>query len=161
MRGMDDRIEARARVPRWVLPAVLLVALAIIWHSLGDHPLYRPDEGRYGAVSAWMAEHGNWLQPRMRDVVHVTKPPLTYWAQAAAITALGRTELAVRLPSAVGASVCIERPALPMGLKASANMPITDSARLAGLSNPDSANSVACRPMPGMTCSPSGIGMVT
>lgn len=107
MHGMDDRTAARARVPRWVLPAVLLVGLAIIWHSLGDHPLYRPDEGRYGAVSAWMAEHGNWLQPRMRDVVHVTKPPLTYWAQAAAITALGRTELAVRLPSAVGASILL------------------------------------------------------
>ncbi len=105
--GLHGASAARAAFPRWALPAVLLAALAVIWHSLGDHPLYRPDEGRYGAVSAWMAEHGNWFEPRMRDVVHVTKPPLTYWAQAAAIQALGRTELAVRLPSALGASVLL------------------------------------------------------
>lgn len=107
MHGARAARAARAASPRWVLPAVLVAALAVIWHSLGDHPLYRPDEGRYGAVSAWMAEHGNWLEPRMRDAVHVTKPPLTYWAQAAAITALGRTELAVRLPSAIAASVLL------------------------------------------------------
>ncbi len=87
--------------------AVLLAAFLLIWHSLGDHALFAPDEGRYGTVSAAMAEHGHWLQPQLRDQVHVTKPPLTYWLQGVSIAALGRTELAVRLPSALAASLLV------------------------------------------------------
>lgn len=87
--------------------AVVLAALLLVWHSLADHPLLPPDEGRYGSVSAFMAEHGNWLTPQLRDHVHVTKPPLTYWAQAAGTLLFGRTELAVRLPSALGATLVV------------------------------------------------------
>ncbi len=86
---------------------VLLASLFLVWHSLWDHPLYPPDEGRYGSVSAWMAEHGNWLQPQLRSDVHVTKPPLTYWAQAVGVLAFGRAEIAVRLPGAVAASIVL------------------------------------------------------
>lgn len=87
--------------------AVVLAALLLVWHSLADHPLLPPDEGRYGSVSAFMAENGNWLTPQLRDQVHVTKPPLTYWAQAAGTLLFGRTELAVRLPSALGATLVV------------------------------------------------------
>jgi 4-amino-4-deoxy-L-arabinose transferase-like glycosyltransferase len=87
--------------------AVVIGALLLIWNSLGDHALLPPDEGRYGSVAAWMAEQGDWLAPRIRDQVHVTKPPLTYWAQGLCVLALGRTELAVRLPSAIGASIVV------------------------------------------------------
>lgn len=99
--------EPGIRVPRWLQFAVVAAALLVIWHSLGDHALYPPDEGRYGSVSAAMVDHGHWLQPQLRDQVHVTKPPLTYWAQGLGIELLGRTELAVRLPSAIGASILL------------------------------------------------------
>ncbi|MFO0961376.1 MAG: glycosyltransferase family 39 protein [Phycisphaerales bacterium] len=112
---MDARTDAppaalpgeRAGAPRWLQFLVLATALLLVWNSLGDHALFPPDEGRYGSVSAWMVEHGNWLQPQLRDQVHVTKPPLTYWSQAAGILLLGPCELAVRLPSAVGASILL------------------------------------------------------
>lgn len=87
--------------------AVLLGALIVIWASLGDHSLYPPDEGRYGSVSAAMVESGNWLEPQLREAVHVTKPPLTYWAQAVCISVLGPTELAVRIPSAFAATLTV------------------------------------------------------
>lgn len=87
--------------------AVLLGALLLIWNSLGDHALMPPDEGRYASVSAWMAEQGAWFSPELRDRSHVTKPPLTYWAQALSMAVLGRTEFAVRLPSAFGATVVV------------------------------------------------------
>lgn len=95
------------RMERLVHLAVLLGVLVIIWNSLGDHALYAPDEGRYAAVSADMVEHGHWLQPRFRDVPHLTKPPLTYWAQALSIMTLGATEFAVRLPGALGATLMV------------------------------------------------------
>ena len=90
--------------PRWAQHGVLLVSVALVWHSLGDHGLFPPDEGRYAAVSGWMATHGNWFEPQLRDQLHVTKPPLAYWAQAVAQRVLGHTELAVRLPSALAST---------------------------------------------------------
>jgi 4-amino-4-deoxy-L-arabinose transferase-like glycosyltransferase len=108
--GIPLGVRASARslaATRSAQLAVLLAAFLLIWHSLGDHALFAPDEGRYGTVSAAMAEHGNWLQPQLRDQVHVTKPPLTYWLQGVSIAVLGRTELAVRLPSALAASLLV------------------------------------------------------
>ena len=87
--------------PRWAVAGVLLASILLVWHSLGDHQLFPPDEGRYAAVSGWMAEHGNWLSPQLRDHLHITKPPLTYWLQAISVQVLGRTEFAVRFPSAM------------------------------------------------------------
>lgn len=93
--------------PRWAQYGVLAVALALLWHSLGNHGLFPPDESRYAAVSGWMAEHGNWLEPRLGDQLHITKPPLTYWAQALSQRVLGHTELAVRVPSALASSALL------------------------------------------------------
>lgn len=93
--------------PRWAQYGVLAVAVALVWHSLGNHGLFPPDEGRYAAVSGWMATHGNWFEPQLRDQLHITKPPLTYWAQAAAQRAFGHTEFAVRLPSALASTALI------------------------------------------------------
>ena len=86
---------------RWVPAAVLAASIALVWHSLGDHGLFPPDEGRYAAASGWMAEHGGWLAPELRGQIHVTKPPLAYWAQAASMVAFGKTEFAARFPSAL------------------------------------------------------------
>lgn len=82
----------------WV--GLLLLALVPIWWSLGDHPLAHRSEGRYAAVSRTMAEGGSWLLPVLRGEPHLTKPPLTYWAEAATMRVLGVGELAARVPSA-------------------------------------------------------------
>lgn len=93
--------------PRWAVAGVLLASIALVWHSLGDHQLFPPDEGRYASVSGWMAEHGNWLAPQLRDHLHITKPPLAYWVQALCVDAFGRTEFAVRFPSAAATTALL------------------------------------------------------
>ncbi|MBM4099570.1 MAG: phospholipid carrier-dependent glycosyltransferase [Planctomycetes bacterium] len=93
--------------PRWAQCSVLAVAIALVWHSLGNHALFPPDEGRYAAVSGWMATHGNWFEPTIRDELHITKPPLAYWAQAASMRAFGMDEFAARLPSAVSSTLLL------------------------------------------------------
>jgi 4-amino-4-deoxy-L-arabinose transferase-like glycosyltransferase len=100
-------LERNVDPPRWAQWGVLLAALFLVWHSLGNHALFPPDEGRYASVSGWMAEHGNWLEPQLRDQVHLTKPPLTYWAQAACVRAFGHGEFAVRFPSAMASTVLL------------------------------------------------------
>ena len=94
--------------PRPLFVAVLiLVCLALIWFSIGDHPLHGRSEGRYAVVSLNMASGGDWLIPRYGGHPHLTKPPLIYWLEALCIRALGPTELAVRIPSAVAGSLTL------------------------------------------------------
>ncbi len=83
----------------------MAVAVCLVWFLAWAHPLYPPDEGRYGSASATMAETGQWLVPEFRGKAHLTKPPLTYWLQAAGVAAFGRTEMAVRWPGLVATSL--------------------------------------------------------
>jgi len=84
----------------WAAMATALVALAVV--GQGARPLWEPDEGRYTAVAIEMLDSGDWLVPRLHpDVEHLAKPPFTYWAVAASMAVLGRTELAARLPNAL------------------------------------------------------------
>lgn len=102
-----DSLRGRAAPPAWAQLAVLACAVGLLWHSLGDHGLFPPDEGRYAAVSGWMAQHGGWFAPELRGQLHVTKPPLAYWAQAASMLAFGKTEFAARFPSAVASTLLL------------------------------------------------------
>lgn len=88
--------------------SVALPALACAWLLVaafafqGTRSLWEPDEGRYTAVALHMLDSGDWLVPRLNDEqVHLTKPPLTYWALAASLAAFGRTTWAARLPAAL------------------------------------------------------------
>jgi 4-amino-4-deoxy-L-arabinose transferase-like glycosyltransferase len=38
-----------------------------------------PDEGRYGDITRWMVESGDWLTPRINGVPFFHKPPLLHW----------------------------------------------------------------------------------
>jgi 4-amino-4-deoxy-L-arabinose transferase-like glycosyltransferase len=48
-----------------------------------------------------MAVTGDWVTPRLNGIKYFEKPPLQYWATAAAYTLVGRHEWAARLWSAV------------------------------------------------------------
>lgn len=82
-------------------------SILLVWWSAFDHPLYPSDEGRYATVAATMAESGDWVVPVLGGTPHLTKPPLAYWLEGAAIAAFGRTEMAVRLPSTLAAGVVL------------------------------------------------------
>lgn len=86
------------RTPLWIAALALVLAFGF----LGTRGIWDPDEGRYTNVALIMLDSGDWLNPRRSDEVgHWTKPPLTYWAIAGSVAALGQNTWAVRLPSAL------------------------------------------------------------
>jgi 4-amino-4-deoxy-L-arabinose transferase-like glycosyltransferase len=77
---------------------VLLLAFAVLWFGNLDYrSLVRPDEGRYAEIPREMAVTGDWLTPRLNAIKYFEKPPLQYWATAAAYEAFGEHEWTVRL----------------------------------------------------------------
>lgn len=92
---------------RLLLIAFVLLALLPIWFQLGGGPIGPRSDGRYAAVSRDMADNGRWLIPHDENGPHLTKPPLTYWSEAASIRLFGPTAWAVRLPSALAGSIVV------------------------------------------------------
>ena len=91
----------------------LLLLLVFAFALQGSRALYAPDEGRYTDVALQMVESGDWLHPQLAPgVPHYTKPPLTYWAVAAALRLGGENTWAARAPNAlafVGAVLMVWR----------------------------------------------------
>ncbi|HZV54770.1 MAG TPA: glycosyltransferase family 39 protein [Rhodocyclaceae bacterium] len=84
----------------WIFAA--LIAFALVWFGVLDYrKLVKPDEGRYAEIPREMAASGNWLTPRLNGIKYFEKPPLQYWATAAAFTAFGESEWTARLWTAV------------------------------------------------------------
>ena len=72
--------------------------LAAAWLAgLAARPLYKTDEARYGEISREMAQSGDWVTPRLNGIKYFEKPPLQYWAGAAAIGFFGVHDWAARL----------------------------------------------------------------
>ena len=83
----------------WLAVAVVL-AYACAFQ--GSRAIYSPDEGRYTDVAIGMLEYGDWLTPMVHpEFVHMTNPPMTYWALGASLGLFGRSEFAARLPNAL------------------------------------------------------------
>ena len=71
---------------------------ALSWFALlGVRPLFNPDEGRYAEIPREMLATGNWLVPRLNDLVYIEKPPLQYWATAVSFELFGVDVWAARL----------------------------------------------------------------
>src|SRR3954452_11645500 len=87
--------------------AAALGAYFLFFFGLGRTPLLDPDEPVYGQIAREMVQTGNWLTPHLAGKPWFDKPPLFYWAEAASMLALGPTELAARLPSAVAALLLV------------------------------------------------------
>lgn len=76
----------------------LAVLLALLWlPNLGERKLTRPDEARYAEIAREMAATGDWLTPRLNGYKYFEKPPLQYWATAAAFATFGVHEWTARL----------------------------------------------------------------
>jgi 4-amino-4-deoxy-L-arabinose transferase-like glycosyltransferase len=77
-------------------PAWLLLALA--WFAtVPVRPLFDPDEGRYAEIPREMLASGDWVTPRLNGLKYFEKPPLQYWATAAAYGVAGEREWTSRL----------------------------------------------------------------
>ncbi len=86
---------------------MVVASMLLVWFLAWGHPLIPPDEGRYASVAAAMATDGSLLIPEFRGEPHLTKPPLAYWLQAAAISLIGPHEFSVRLPSLLATSASL------------------------------------------------------
>jgi 4-amino-4-deoxy-L-arabinose transferase-like glycosyltransferase len=88
--------------------ATLLIVCALSFFvSLGSTPLWDPDEPRFAAATRDMASTGDVLTPRFNGVPRFEKPVLFYWLQLPFFLALGPSETAARLPSALAGVGCV------------------------------------------------------
>lgn len=104
------------------LASLLLgTALLTLW-QLGRLPLLDVDEPVYGEVGRLMASShslSRWLTPHYNGAMWFDKPPLFYWLTGLSMRALGASEFAARLPSAlcavglVAAAYALARRAYP------------------------------------------------
>src|SRR5689334_23782621 len=81
---------------RLLLGALFAISLFVALDNM-DRALANPDEGRYSEISREMVASGDWVTPRLDGIKYFEKPPLQYWATAAAYEALGTNEAASRL----------------------------------------------------------------
>lgn len=87
------------------LPRAVLVLLALLALFVGvdnmQRPLAHPDEGRYSEISREMAASGDWVTPRLNGIKYFEKPPLQYWASAAAFRLFGESPFTARIYTAL------------------------------------------------------------
>src|SRR5580765_4919870 len=74
------------------------VLLGAAWFATVPlRPLFDPDEGRYAEIPREMLVSGDWVTPRLNGLKYFEKPPLQYWATAAAYRFFGVHEWTARL----------------------------------------------------------------
>jgi 4-amino-4-deoxy-L-arabinose transferase-like glycosyltransferase len=79
-----------------------LLTLLLAWFGTLDYrKLIKPDEGRYAEIAREMAVSGDWVTPRLNGIKYFEKPPLQYWATAAAYKTFGENEWTARLWTAL------------------------------------------------------------
>ena len=83
------------------LSVLVVISSFFLFFKLGERALFDPDEGRYAEIAREMYESGDWITPRLNQVKHFDKPPLTYWLAATSYSIFGVNEFAARLPSAL------------------------------------------------------------
>ncbi len=76
---------------------MLFVALIIWCGNLEYRKLALSDEGRYSEIPRYMVVSGVWLTPRLNGIKYFEKPPLQYWATAAAYETFGMQQWTARL----------------------------------------------------------------
>ena len=94
-----------SHLPAWSWVALLAVALACFGAGSWSLPLMDRDEPRFAEASREMLETGNWMVPHLNGEYRFDKPPLIYWFQAGSISLFGVSEMAVRLPSILCATL--------------------------------------------------------
>jgi 4-amino-4-deoxy-L-arabinose transferase-like glycosyltransferase len=98
-RAAPDRVPVDLRA-RWTYLG-LAALVAVLWFvTLPLRPLFNPDEGRYAEIPREMLAGGDWVIPHLNGLAYIEKPPLQYWATAAALSVFGHGEFAARFYTA-------------------------------------------------------------
>ena len=75
------------------------------YFNLGDVPLFDLDEGAFSEATREMIASGNYLTTYLDGVLRFDKPILIYWLQAFSVHIFTLGEFALRLPSAIAATL--------------------------------------------------------
>lgn len=86
---------------------LVFICYLVFFYGLGSYALWDPDEGRIGVIAKEMATSGNWLTLTQNGAPYYDKPAPYFWLVALCLKLLGLSELAVRLPSALTASLTV------------------------------------------------------
>jgi len=101
---------------------LIVLALAPLWLiGMFDRGLWTPDEPREADIAWRMSLQSDRTLPQLAATPFLEKPPLSYWAAAAAISALGDSPAAARTPNflyAVITALAVGALALALGLAA-------------------------------------------
>lgn len=82
---------------------VIAAVMLITWFAALDvRVLSGPDEGRYAEIAREMVVTGDYVTPRLNGLKYFEKPPLQYWATAAAYRIFEIDEWTSRLAPAFG-----------------------------------------------------------
>jgi len=104
---MDNDLSSESPRTRRAALLVLLLFAALWFGNLDYRKLVRPDEGRYSEIPREMAVTADWLTPRLNGIKYFEKPPLQYWATAAAYKVFGEHEWTVRAWPALTGFACV------------------------------------------------------
>ncbi len=92
------------------VPAPVLLGAALLLcfvYNLGAPPLFDLDEGAFSAATWEMLKRGDFITTYLNGELRFDKPILIYWLQAASVSLFGVSEWALRLPSAIAASLWV------------------------------------------------------
>jgi len=84
---------------------LIIVGLLNFFLPLGFVPLFDLDEGAFSEATREMLESGNYITTYLNGHLRFDKPILIYWLQALSVKTFGLNEFALRLPSALAASL--------------------------------------------------------
>jgi 4-amino-4-deoxy-L-arabinose transferase-like glycosyltransferase len=102
--GSEAGHALEARRAGWLAWLVLAAA----WFATTPvRPMLDPDEGRYAEIPREMLASGDLVTPRFDGLKYFEKPPLQYWATAAAYSVAGLSEWSSRLWSVGLAFGCL------------------------------------------------------
>ncbi|HLA83548.1 MAG TPA: glycosyltransferase family 39 protein, partial [Thermoguttaceae bacterium] len=99
--------ESAPAAPSWWNSAlaqqavIVTIGAVVFFTNLGSAALFDMDEALYATCAREMAQRGDWVVPWFNGQMFPDKPPLMYWLMMLGRAALGPTELAVRLHSAL------------------------------------------------------------
>lgn len=101
MKAESPTLARALSAHRGLAVLALAAVLASFLAGLGRAPLFDVDEGAFSQATLEMFQRGDFLSTYLNGQPRYDKPILVYWLQAASVAALGASELALRLPSAL------------------------------------------------------------
>ncbi|BCD62712.1 glycosyl transferase, family 39 [Nitratiruptor sp. YY08-26] len=88
--------------------ALLLAIVFLSFYAmLGFYPLFNLDEGAFSEATREMLASHNFVTTYLNGNLRFDKPILIYWLQAASASVFGLNEFAMRLPSALAATLWV------------------------------------------------------